>query len=211
MLAKCLPTFIVATTTRSRLFAFMSTMPDVDATVRSLLLSTSTPADSKPPSPSHAIDDKHPPKAPADSYPRSPPINPITARRTFGLATSEKLVYHLHWKSTRHNTVATLTNNEGKIQAWATGGSCGFKHTRRGEYEAGYQVATKMFKKIEEQLLNKSFKLELIYEGFGQGRQALDSALLTTEGHNIRPLLIRLTDRTPLKIGGTRAKKARRL
>jgi len=92
-----------------------------------------------------------------------------------------------------------------------SGGCCGFKHSRRGEYEAGYQCAVRIFKKIDERLSVEPFLLELIYKGFGLGRQALDSALLTTEGQNIRPLLVRLTDRTPLKIGGTRAKKARRL
>jgi small subunit ribosomal protein S11 len=133
-------------------------------------------------------------------------------RRKFGQFINEKKsIYHLHWTSTKHNTVATFTSGEGNVVAWVTGGSCGFKHSRRGEYEAGYQCAVRIFKKIEERLLVEPFKLELIFKGFGQGRQALDSALLTTEGENIRPLVVRLTDRTPLKIGGTRARKARRL
>jgi small subunit ribosomal protein S11 len=70
-----------------------------------------------------------------------------------------------------------------------------------------------MFKKIEETLAlaEKPFTLQILYKGFGQGRQALDSVLMTSEGENIRPLVCRLTDRTPLKIGGTRARKARRL
>jgi len=136
----------------------------------------------------------------------------MTNLKTFGLDIAEKKpIYHLHWKSTRHNTVATFTNGEGNVVGWISGGCCGFKHSRRGEYEAGYQCAVRIFKKIEERLLVEPFKLELIYKGFGLGRQALDSALLTTEGEKIRPLLLRMTDRTPLKIGGTRAKKARRL
>src|SRR5882762_1855564 len=105
----------------------------------------------------------------------------------------------------------TFTNAEGKLRSWASGGLCGFKHSRRGEYEAGYQCAVRIFKNIEALMETESFKLELIYKGFGQGRQALDSALLTTEGDKIRPLICRLTDRTPLKFGGTRARKARRL
>lgn len=107
--------------------------------------------------------------------------------------------------------MATFTNGEGNVIAWISGGCCGFKHSRRGEYEAGYQCAIRMFKKIEERLSVERFNLELLYKGFGLGRQALNSALLTTEGENIRPILSRMTDRTPLKVGGPRAKKARRL
>lgn len=196
--SKCLTTFTVAATMRPRLSAFMSSEAGPQAMVRDLLLSTS-----------QSTEDKHPPTAPADSYPRAPPVNPLTFRSI----SSDELqsIYHLHWKSTKHNTVATFTDADGHIIGWVTGGSCGFKHSRRGEYEAGYQCAVSMFKKIEETLEAKPFKLELIYKGFGQGRMALDSALMTSEGEKIRPLLQRLTDRTPLKFGGTRAKKARRL
>ena len=70
-----------------------------------------------------------------------------------------------------------------------------------------------MFQKIEDymRVTEHAFNLELLFKGFGQGRDALQKALLTVEGENIRNLIIRLTDRTPIKIGGTRAKKARRL
>jgi small subunit ribosomal protein S11 len=70
-----------------------------------------------------------------------------------------------------------------------------------------------MFQKIEDymRVTEPAFNLELLFKGFGQGRDALQKALLTVEGENIRNLIIRLTDRTPIKIGGTRAKKARRL
>jgi len=35
--------------------------------------------------------------------------------------------------------------------------------------------------------------------------------LLAAEGQEVRPFVSRLTDKTPVKIGGTRAKKTRRL
>lgn len=161
-----------------------------------------------------AMDDKFPPKAPSNSFPPNPtPVNPVADKqRRRDITHPEIPVYRLCWKSTRHNTVATFTDHEGHIRSWVTGGSCGFKHTRRGEYEAGYQCAVRIFKKIEEKFAeNGPFKLEILYKGFGQGRLALDSVLMTSEGEFIRPLLSRVTDRTPLKIGGTRARKARRL
>lgn len=155
--------------------------------------------------------DIDPPTALFDWYPRT--VNPVKNKYSPPIDEKNKPNYHLHWQSTRHNTIAAFTNEEGKIIKVVSGGKCGFKHSRRGEYEAGYQCAVDIFKTIEEQLLvaKEPFKVELIYKGFGQGRQALDSALLTTEGEKILPILHRLTDRTPLKIGGTRARKARRL
>lgn len=155
--------------------------------------------------------DPYPPKASENSYPRSPPTTNPLRSNAGAIAQTEKPVFHLHWKSTKHNTVVTFTNAAGNTVAWVSGGSCGFKHARRGEYEAGYQCAVRIFKRIEEQLVEGPFRLELVYKGFGQGRQALDSVLLTSEGEKIRPLISQLTDRTPLKIGGTRARKARRL
>ncbi|KZP24605.1 translational machinery component [Athelia psychrophila] len=155
--------------------------------------------------------DALPPTVTDNAFPLSPPTaNPFRSKAAT-IAQTEKPVYHLHWKSTKHNTVATLTNDVGNILAWESGGRCGFKHARRGEYEAGYQCAVRIFKRIEEKLVDRSFHLELLYKGFGQGRQALDSVLLTSEGETVRPIITRLTDRTPLKIGGTRARKARRL
>lgn len=201
---KCLRASIFLATKRPHLSACLSTGPSTGPSpmdfVQDLIRSTSQMEESK-----------GPPKAPSNSFPRTPPINPMSQRRQF--TDPETPVYHLCWKSTKHNTVATFTDNEGHIRAWVTGGSCGFKHTRRGEYEAGYQCAVRIFKKIEEELAlaAQPFMLHILYKGFGQGRQALDSVLMTSEGENIRPLVCRLTDRTPLKIGGTRARRARRL
>jgi small subunit ribosomal protein S11 len=199
LVSKCFPSFVVAMAKRPRLSAFMSSETESSVKLQDILLPYSEPKD-----------DIHPPTAPSDSHPRT--INPMNMRK-YGPAMDEKkkLNYHLHWKSTKHNTIASFTDGEGKRIMTVSGGMCGFKHSRRGEYEAGYQCAVKIFKKIEEKLSVEPFKLELIYKGFGQGRQALDSALLTTEGENIRPILHRLTDQTPLKIGGTRARKARRI
>jgi small subunit ribosomal protein S11 len=64
------------------------------------------------------------------------------------------------------------------------------------------------FRKIEEESQRDgSIKVDLFLKGFGQGREALKGALLATEGERIRPLIASITDRTPIKIGGTRAKK----
>lgn len=96
--------------------------------------------------------------------------------------------------------------------AWFSGGSCGFKKFHRSGYEAGYQCAIRAFARIlKEREEVPNMKLEVFFKGFGQGRDAAQKALLGVEGEDLRPVILKITDKTPLKIGGTRAPKARRL
>ncbi|KAF8897314.1 hypothetical protein BD779DRAFT_1490166 [Infundibulicybe gibba] len=119
--------------------------------------------------------------------------------------------YRLHCHSTSNNTIATFTHPDGRPIAWFSGGSCGFKKGNRASYEAGYQCAVRMFKTIEDHVQKQPMEVDLFFKGFGQGRDALHRALMTSEGERVRPLVSTITDRTPIKIGGTRAKKTRRL
>jgi small subunit ribosomal protein S11 len=163
-------------------------------------------------------DRDEPPSAPGGSYdPPDPNRNPLKvasragANPRAGLAALTPARYRLHLHSSRNNTIATFTRPNGKTLAWFSGGSCGFKKGNRASYEAGYQCAVRMFKRIEEETKQVTMELELFFKGFGQGRDALQRALLTSEGDVVRPLVATITDRTPIKIGGTRAKKKRRL
>lgn len=212
--SRCLRSSTPAVVKGPRLAAFMSTEQggNSQGALHSLLNSV--------PKPKPAFDDSAPPTAPEGSHSlMGPPPPSIKNPLTLGLKNfarkinPEKPIYHLCWKSTKHNTVGTFTNEFGNPRAWVSGGACGFKHSRRGEYESGYQCAIRIFKKIEEELLmaEKPFELEILFKGFGQGRLALESVLMTSEGDKVRPLVCRVTDRTPIKIGGTRARKARRL
>ena len=54
-------------------------------------------------------------------------------------------------------------------------------------------------------------KLEIIMRGFGQGREAVTKVLLGTEGTRLRDAIVRVVDKTKLKIGGPRSPKPRRL
>jgi small subunit ribosomal protein S11 len=153
-----------------------------------------------------------PPTAGTDGYgfPNPPAPNPISQKQlaVFAMARPK---YRLHCKSTRNNTIVTFTLPEGHTIAWFTGGSCGFKKVNRSGYEAGYQCAVRIFKEIEKTVKEGPIEIALFFNGFGQGRDALLRALLTSEGDHVRPLVTTITDRTPIKIGGTRAKKMRRL
>jgi small subunit ribosomal protein S11 len=119
--------------------------------------------------------------------------------------------YGLHIFASRNNTIATFARESGDVIAWFSGGSCGFKKSHRSSYEAGYQVAVRMFKRVEMELGKTSAEIHLYLNGFGQGRDAVQKALLTSEGDGIRSFIVTVTDKTPLKIGGTRSKKTRRL
>ncbi|KIM45839.1 hypothetical protein M413DRAFT_43108, partial [Hebeloma cylindrosporum] len=117
----------------------------------------------------------------------------------------------LHCHSSRNNTIVTFTKPDGNTIAWASGGSCKFKKGARAGYEAGYQCAIRMFAAIDNVQKTEPIGLELFFKGFGEGREAMKTALLSTEGTRIRPLIVQVTDRTPIKIGGTRSKKTRRV
>ncbi|KAJ7228895.1 mitochondrial ribosomal protein subunit S18 [Mycena pura] len=123
--------------------------------------------------------------------------------------------YRLHCHSTRTNTINTFADPDGNVLAWFSGGSCGFKKRNRSTYEAGYQCAVRMFDKIaalaEEKRLERPLNnVDLFTKGFGQGRDALFKALMTAQGDTVRTRIVSITDRTPIKIGGTRAKKRKR-
>ncbi|KAJ4472248.1 mitochondrial ribosomal protein subunit S18 [Lentinula aciculospora] len=120
--------------------------------------------------------------------------------------------YKLHCFSSRNNTITTFTDPTGNPIAWYSGGSCGFKRGQRASYEAGYQCAVKIFRRIEDTAASKGMvRIALFFNGFGQGREAMQKALMTSEGGNVKGLVEVVGDRTPIKIGGTRSKKMRRL
>ena len=53
--------------------------------------------------------------------------------------------------------------------------------------------------------------LELVLRGFGPGRQAITKVILGSEGMGLRPRIVKVSDSTRLKFGGTRSPKPRRL
>jgi small subunit ribosomal protein S11 len=181
-----------------------SIIAGVDTPVRNLLADLNNPNANN--------DNLHPPTPGTDGYeaPNPPPPNPMSQKQLIDFVV-KKPKYRLHCKSTRNNTIVTFTQPTGHSIAWFSGGSCGFKKVNRSGYEAGYQCAVRIFKKIEETAQIAPIEVELFFKGFGQGREALYRALLTSEGDKVRPLVATITDRTPIKIGGTRAKKMRRL
>ncbi|EJD01015.1 translational machinery component, partial [Fomitiporia mediterranea MF3/22] len=111
------------------------------------------------------------------------------------------------------NCIMTLTDEQSRWVASWSSGMCGFRNAAEGSYEAGYQCAIHIFEKVREEIKRRSeeVKLEIYLNGFGQGRSALLKALTMSEGDGVREVVSKLTDTTPIRIGGTRLQKARRL
>lgn len=120
--------------------------------------------------------------------------------------------HHLHIYSTKHNTHITLTDPSRNPMVSVSCGNIGFRKANRGSYDAAYQLAAFVMLRIKDMgWLPKIQEIELVYRGFGQGREAVTKAILGSEGKDIRPLIQKLSDATRLKFGGTRSKKPRRL
>ncbi|CAL1701648.1 unnamed protein product [Somion occarium] len=160
---------------------------------------------SLPPRPSQP-EDSGPPVGRAYPPPRTD-SNPMRAKG------KERLKYNLYVTASRNNTIATFTRPNGNQLCTFSGGKVGFKGVKRASYEAGYQCAVTIFQRIlkEKEQAGSSMCLELLFSGFGQGRDAMYRALMSEEGAAVRDMVFRITDFTPIKIGGTRAKKTRRL
>lgn len=120
--------------------------------------------------------------------------------------------HHLHVYAHRHNTILTLTRPNGNPILSMGCGQLGFRKSGRGGYDSAYQLTAHVFGLIQERGLLPSIKrLEVVFRGFHQGREAFSKVLLGNEGKNIRGLVSSVSDATRLKFGGTRSRKVRRL
>lgn len=147
------------------------------------------------------------------------------------------VLWKIFAKCNKHNTICSLfavtedldfmKNNEHlsynekvlyylqlphKAKVIVSAGMLGFRKSQRQEYEAGYQVSSRLFKLIEEKrLIGPNDKVEVIFTNFGKGRQAFEACLVGKEGSGIRQNIVRISDNTKLQFGGNRAKAQRRL
>ncbi|KAI9001280.1 hypothetical protein BD414DRAFT_28536 [Trametes punicea] len=155
-----------------------------------------------------------PPLPPPDGYP--PAANPVAAANRAAIAEigAKKPMYAVSVKATRNNTIVTLARPNGNQMVnvvTLSGGKLGFKKSNRNGYEAGYRCAVGIIGAMEAQMQKEDFDWELLLKGFGAGREAMLTAVTTSVGAKVKDRLKRVTDRTPIKIGGTRGKKARRV
>ncbi|KAI9737311.1 MAG: hypothetical protein M1818_005844 [Claussenomyces sp. TS43310] len=120
--------------------------------------------------------------------------------------------HHFHVYATKHNTHITLTNPKRDPLVSVSTGNLGFKKAGRKHYDSAFQLAGYALKKIQEAgLIPQIKKMEVTLRGFGPGREAATKVLLGTEGKLFRNKVVKVSDATRLKFGGTRSPRPRRL
>jgi len=106
-------------------------------------------------------------------------------------------------KSTFNNTIVSITDPEGKVISWASGGSTGQKGTRKGTPFAARQVAEAAARRAADQGMRR---VDVYVKGPGSGRETAIRALQTS-GLEITSI----RDVTPIPHNGCRPPKRRRV
>jgi len=163
--------------------------------------------------PPSTIDDLGPPVASLTAYPRA--VNPVSLvkQEASAAAATKRLAspHAIYVKATHTNTIVTVTRPGGNPIQTVTGGKVGFKGGNRSGFEAGYKCAVEAFRILNTAMGETGSKSWHLYlNGFGNGRDAVNKALMAGEGQEVKPHLHRIIDKTPIKVGGTRAKKMKR-
>jgi len=106
-------------------------------------------------------------------------------------------------KSTFNNIIVTITDKQGNVLTWASGGSVGFKGSRKSTPYAAQLAATEAAKKALDMGLKK---VGVLVKGPGAGRE---SAIRALQAAGLQITSIR--DITPIPHNGCRPPKRRRV
>ena len=104
--------------------------------------------------------------------------------------------------STFNSTVVTITDAEGKVVIWKSGGTSGFKGTKKGTPFAA-QIAAEQAAQVA--IENGMKQIEIKIKGPGSGREASIRSIQAT-GLEVT----RIVDITPVPHNGARPPKKRR-
>jgi small subunit ribosomal protein S11 len=108
-----------------------------------------------------------------------------------------------HIQSSFNNTIVTITDPQGNVLSWASGGVVGFKGSRKSTPFAAQLAAENAAKKAMESGLRT---IDVYIKGPGAGREA---ALRALQSAGLKIHLIR--DVTPIPHNGCRPPKRRRV
>jgi small subunit ribosomal protein S11 len=106
-------------------------------------------------------------------------------------------------QSTFNNTIVSITDTEGNLISWSSGGSSGQKGTRKGTPFAARQVAEAAARRAADQGMRR---VDVYVKGPGSGRETAIRALQTS-GLEITSI----RDVTPIPHNGCRPPKRRRV
>lgn len=107
-----------------------------------------------------------------------------------------------HIQSTFNNTIVSISDPEGNILAWSSGGCQGFKGSKKSTPFAATLSAQQVVKRVQDFGMRK---IDIFTKGPGSGREAAIRALMAAglEIANIK-------DISPIPHNGCRPKKRRR-
>jgi len=108
----------------------------------------------------------------------------------------------VHITATFNNTIIAITDPEGNAIVWTSGGSVGFKGSRKSTPYAAQVAAEQAARQAGEHGIRK---VEVLVRGSGSGRE---TAIRTLQNMGIEVTTIR--DLTPFPHNGCRPKKQRR-
>lgn len=103
----------------------------------------------------------------------------------------------------KNNTIVALSDSKWRIRKQVSGGMCGLKGAQRGTQESGTRATTRVAHFAKEAGYRDVY---CTLKGFGVGRESAFRTLVAS-GLNI----LRIRDKTSIRHGGTKAKKARRV
>jgi len=109
-----------------------------------------------------------------------------------------------HIQATFNNTIVTITDKEGNVLTWASGGTEGFKGTRKSTPYAAQKAAEKAAKRAIEEFGMKD--VEIWIKGPGAGRE---TAIKTIQAAGLNVKVIK--DVTPIPHNGCRPPAKRRV
>ena len=108
---------------------------------------------------------------------------------------------HIH--ATFNNTIVTMTDTQGNVVNWSSGGTMGFKGSRKSTPFAARQAAQKA---ARDAMDNGMVEVDILVNGPGPGREA---AIRSIQAAGLRVRSI--TDVTPIPHNGCRPPKKRRV
>lgn len=126
------------------------------------------------------------------------------ARRRSGRRERKNVPYaRAYIYATFNNTIITVTDQQGNTLSWASGGSAGFKGSRKSTPYAAQLAAQQVARTAQGQGVQE---LDVFVKGPGPGREA---AIRSLQGAGFR--LRSITDVTPIPHNGCRPPKKRRV
>ncbi|RPJ55224.1 MAG: 30S ribosomal protein S11 [Dehalococcoidia bacterium] len=124
--------------------------------------------------------------------------------RTTGKKERKNIAYgRAYIYATFNNTIVTITDQQGNVISWSSGGVSGFKGSRKSTPYVAQLAARNAAKAAQEHGMRE---VDVFVKGPGPGREAAIRALQAAD-----MMLRSITDKTPIPHNGCRPPKKRRV